>query len=499
MSVSWLPSPLIPPFRFGTVEPEVYRGAYPKQRNLRYLKRLKLKTILSLIPDAPDEVFRQFCADQGIKSIHLPVDKVKDNVPLTYNRAVEAVQIIIDPDNLPIYVHCLDGASVTGLVVCCVRKLQTWNVSSAMGEFLRYLRGGVISSEESVFVEKFASEIEISKPIPPWLWEGHVTFKKHPSLKLNFTIPPSAASASNATHLPAPSPTLSHQNSAAVFPSSQADGYSSGYHNSINTGSNSTPPGTTTSGVTAAGMASQSSAVPGAGATSGTGTSLPATSAGLINHASRSSAKATIRDRPSNSKSMIRTDPATTGFGPRNASIATPTTATVARNKRAMVGFQSGLAQQPSALQPDQPVIETLESPSGLGVRLNGQPSTQSESRTAPGVPADAAINNDSSNLTSQANENGTGGGGGSGNSKDPLHSEVNLTTRSDDPRSGETTNVASATQQDRASTQQHQSIAKTSPAQASTTQPAAPQEPVEEYYEVSMTLKALALEGADF
>jgi len=44
---------------------------------------------------------------------------------------------MIDPDNLPIYVHCLDGASVTGLVVCCLRKLQTWNISSAMGEFLR--------------------------------------------------------------------------------------------------------------------------------------------------------------------------------------------------------------------------------------------------------------------------------------------------------------------------------------------------------------------------
>ncbi|KAI8594509.1 hypothetical protein EDD21DRAFT_294716, partial [Dissophora ornata] len=52
--------------------------------------------------------------------------------------------------------------------------------------FSRYLRGGVISSEESAFVEKFSSEINISKPIPPWLWEGQITFKKHPTLKLKF-------------------------------------------------------------------------------------------------------------------------------------------------------------------------------------------------------------------------------------------------------------------------------------------------------------------------
>ncbi|KAK3807386.1 MAG: hypothetical protein J3Q66DRAFT_90115 [Benniella sp.] len=79
--------------------------------------RLKLRTVLSLIPDAPDEVFQAFCAQYGIRSIHLPVDKVKDNVLLTYSRAIEAHQIIIDQENLPIYVHYLDGASLEHLPV----------------------------------------------------------------------------------------------------------------------------------------------------------------------------------------------------------------------------------------------------------------------------------------------------------------------------------------------------------------------------------------------
>jgi tyrosine-protein phosphatase OCA6 len=60
---------------------------------LDFTDRLKLKTILSLVPDEPDEVFQDFCREQGIRPIHLSVDKVKDNVPLTYNRAVEAVQV----------------------------------------------------------------------------------------------------------------------------------------------------------------------------------------------------------------------------------------------------------------------------------------------------------------------------------------------------------------------------------------------------------------------
>ncbi|CAB4478142.1 unnamed protein product [Rhizophagus irregularis] len=170
-------SPLITPFRFAIVEDEVYRGA------------LKLKTMLSLVPDPPVPELLEFCQNENIKNIHFHVRKVKDNVPLNYNKVVQLIQIIIDPSSLPVFVHCLDGANVTGLVIACLRKLQMWNISSAMGEFLRYLRGGVISSEESEFVEKFSAEIEIPCTIPTWLWGGHVTFNKHPTLKLKFLDP----------------------------------------------------------------------------------------------------------------------------------------------------------------------------------------------------------------------------------------------------------------------------------------------------------------------
>ncbi|CAG8806195.1 4677_t:CDS:2, partial [Dentiscutata erythropus] len=52
-----------------------------------------------------------------------------------------------------------------------------------------YLRGGVISSEESEFIEKFSGEIEIPSTITHWLWGGHVTSNKHPRFKLKFLDP----------------------------------------------------------------------------------------------------------------------------------------------------------------------------------------------------------------------------------------------------------------------------------------------------------------------
>ncbi|KAF9185613.1 hypothetical protein BGZ51_002550 [Haplosporangium sp. Z 767] len=495
MSLSWSPSPLIPPFRFGTVECDVYRGAYPKQRNLRYLKRLKLKTILSLVPDKPDQIFQDFCTEQSIRTIHLSVDKVKDNVPLTYNRAVEAVQIIIDPDNLPIYIHCLDGASVTGLVVCCIRKLQTWNISSAMGEFLRYLRGGVISSEESVFVEKFASEIEISKPVPSWLWEGQVAFKKHPSLKLNFTIPPAAATALNTVSTSASSPIISNQGSTmVVFPGQQNNWQTQG--NSGNTGS----AGTTQSGTNnSVSIATGTGPAVGSGAPGGTSSSS-LTPSGLLNHASRSSAKATLRDRPCNNKNIIRTDiMGATGYASKNTTISTPTTAALTRNKRA-TGTHSSMSQQVSSHE--QSPFEFMGSGSGLGVRLNSQPTTSIS--MGAGSTSTESSTGGSSTIGTSGGSNLRGstahrGGETISRSEDDAYTtkgiSLNGVGHKAEDFSNDGASILTTAAQERNVNQQ--SAIKNSPATANAV--AAAQEVVDEYYEVSMTLKALALEGADF
>ncbi|KAL7310842.1 protein-tyrosine-phosphatase [Mucor circinelloides] len=97
---------------------------------------------------------------------------------------------MIDPANHPLYIHCLDGADVTGLVIACLRKLQMWSISSALGEFVRNLHTSVISSEEFEFVENFKNfEVTIPMSLPLWLWGGQVNFRKHTSLRLKFLNP----------------------------------------------------------------------------------------------------------------------------------------------------------------------------------------------------------------------------------------------------------------------------------------------------------------------
>jgi hypothetical protein len=39
-------------------------------------------------------------------------------------QVTEILSVVIKPERLPVYIHCLDGADVTGVVIACLRRLQ---------------------------------------------------------------------------------------------------------------------------------------------------------------------------------------------------------------------------------------------------------------------------------------------------------------------------------------------------------------------------------------
>lgn len=93
---------LILPFRYGLVEEDVSRGAYPKEKNYTFLKRyyynytffrLKLKTILSLIPEPPNNYIVKFCQKYEISNYWIRVNKPKENIPLTYSKIIQCLQV----------------------------------------------------------------------------------------------------------------------------------------------------------------------------------------------------------------------------------------------------------------------------------------------------------------------------------------------------------------------------------------------------------------------
>jgi len=188
--------PLIAPFRFAAVEHGLYRGAYPSLRSFRFLRRLRLRTIVSLIPDQePSRDLQEFCAQERIRSIHFNVAKYDDGVTISAAQAAAVLSELINADNLPLYVHCRDGGNNTGLVVMCLRRLQYWALEPLFDEFCRYVKTGEISREESSFVESLRAEILVPPNIPTWLWQG-VHIVSHPAARLRVAAPTASEVAS---------------------------------------------------------------------------------------------------------------------------------------------------------------------------------------------------------------------------------------------------------------------------------------------------------------
>lgn len=177
----------------------VYRGAYPKARNLYFLSRLHLRTVLSLTPRPLDNDTallawassdqRSHCSatssEEGsnppIQLLHVRCEKPKDESGgLTREGAARALSILLDRRNHPIYVHCLDGVEVTSTLVACMRKVQAWSTPAILAELGRALRDSnssewtQVPSHLSSFLNKFGQPDGIRLPprnhLPSWLW-----------------------------------------------------------------------------------------------------------------------------------------------------------------------------------------------------------------------------------------------------------------------------------------------------------------------------------------
>lgn len=179
MASSTLPPPLVPPLRFCLVEEGVYRGAYPSLINLRFLTRLGLRSMVSLLPEPPVPHLLAWCEEHGIRNHYECVKPFsKDEVTLTHERAASLLQLLVLPERQPVYVHCLDGVNMTGLLVMCLRKLLQWASAPIFAEFSRFARDGLDvplppPTHVSAFVHAWKPELEFLPqhlPTNPPLW-----------------------------------------------------------------------------------------------------------------------------------------------------------------------------------------------------------------------------------------------------------------------------------------------------------------------------------------
>ncbi|KAJ3209220.1 hypothetical protein HDU82_001164, partial [Entophlyctis luteolus] len=195
----------------------VARGGYPLPKNTKFLGRLGIRTIVSLTPHPPsfhhhnnssnnltptsvklasdsnakdssiNDPVHAWVVANNITTVYFRVDAPTDDneIPLSFKQASNILAYLINPSLMPIYVHCLDGGVVTGLVCALLRKMMCWSAKSAIAEYSRFMAGEEIDGTGvHEFVDRFSGEIEIPPTIPTWLWNGQIPTKKHPTVRL---------------------------------------------------------------------------------------------------------------------------------------------------------------------------------------------------------------------------------------------------------------------------------------------------------------------------
>eukprot|EP00796_Vickermania_ingenoplastis_P009113 gene9113-6404_t len=160
------PLDLVPPLRFALVEEKLYRGGYPTLRHFPFLQTLKLNAILSMTPERPTYDLERFAAAENIQVQHIQVERFKGDVLLSPADLSAALQFVLNADNYPLYMHCLDGRHVVGMLVLALRRLRNWDSDSSRAEYLRY--ADEIQDDLSA-VNDFSGPVHVTGRLPAWI------------------------------------------------------------------------------------------------------------------------------------------------------------------------------------------------------------------------------------------------------------------------------------------------------------------------------------------
>lgn len=157
----------IPPPQFGLVCEGLVRSGQPTEVNFPFLAKLNLKTVVWLAPEVPSDPFLDFLKENNIAWHHVGADEFLATYdPLSEEAVLEALELILDPANVPCAVMCNQGRHRTGVVVGVLRKLQRWNLVSILEEYRRYA-GPKVRVNNEQFIELFQVEVIRVPPPPP--------------------------------------------------------------------------------------------------------------------------------------------------------------------------------------------------------------------------------------------------------------------------------------------------------------------------------------------
>jgi protein tyrosine/serine phosphatase len=120
---------------FGRVDDRYYRGAQPSGRDYKDLASMGIKTVIDLQADGEASEAGQV-RNAGMKFFRIPMS---DHSRPSDTAVQQFLQLVNDPANQPVFVHCHGGRHRTGAMTAVYRMTSYgWSASQAYSEMQRY-------------------------------------------------------------------------------------------------------------------------------------------------------------------------------------------------------------------------------------------------------------------------------------------------------------------------------------------------------------------------
>jgi protein tyrosine/serine phosphatase len=124
---------------FGRVNEHFYRGAQPTAQDLADLAKLGVKTTIDLTDGDGDSNEQRVAEAAGLKFFKIAMNT---RVVPTAEQIATFLKIVNDPDNQPVYVHCVGGRHRTGVMTAIYRMTQeNWTADRAFQEMKTFKFG----------------------------------------------------------------------------------------------------------------------------------------------------------------------------------------------------------------------------------------------------------------------------------------------------------------------------------------------------------------------
>ena len=161
---------LLPPEKFGLIEPSVYRSAFPTPDSFAHMRLLNLRTVINLSREVLTRAATAFLAEQQVLlvDVGLHVWTHPTCEPISHELIKDAMDYVLNRDHHPLLIVSASGTHQVGALVGCLRRLQGWTISSTLDEYRLYAAPSPRLATEQ-FIELWDCDLLTLPPdLPAW-------------------------------------------------------------------------------------------------------------------------------------------------------------------------------------------------------------------------------------------------------------------------------------------------------------------------------------------